>query len=110
MSAPLKPWEYLATCSRAGLEEYQLAQMNIVAKQRKIIEAEVDRLVEAASNAEIARLVRDNAEELAIMGAAQQVFKFEETWETQPEPDTARDRIPARRGRPARIYRTKEVA
>lgn len=108
MTTPKTPWEYLRTCSRTGLEEYQLVQLNIVAKQRKIIEAEVERLVEAASNAEIARLIRDNAEELARIGAAQGVFKFEETWDVLP--DTARERIPARRGRPAQRYRTRDVA
>lgn len=110
MSDQKRPWEYLLTCSRAGLEAYELSERNKGSQLRKVLGAELDRLVEALTNAEITRLIRENAEELAKIGSAQTVFKFEETWEVQPEPDTARDRIPARRGRPAQRYRARDVA
>lgn len=64
MPRPL-PWEYLGECSDTGLQNFQLSQLNVAASLRKVIEVESEKLIDALVNAEIARLLAENAAEMS---------------------------------------------
>src|SRR6185437_13377026 len=59
------PWEYLSECSEMSLQNFLLAQLNLAASIRKIIAAEQEKLIEALTNAEVARIIHEDIEKLS---------------------------------------------
>jgi hypothetical protein len=103
-----KPWEYLRDCSEVSLKNFQLLRQTAAANAKKEITKLVDELVDAQTDAEMCRLLLEDADLLAqIADHRQKVFHWEETRETViSEPSPA----PARVGRPAARYRLKDTA
>lgn len=103
---------HIRDCSEGSMESVLLKQMELVAELKKQMKRDFDTLVEISVRAEITSLLLHDPQ--ALREAAdrrQKVFRFEETREMLPQPpERAAERIPARRGRPAARYRTKDVA
>jgi hypothetical protein len=73
------PIEYLRDCSEEGAENLMLKQSEIASLLRKQIRADMDRLIEALVNVEIASLLLHNGAELAEIAASRQrvLLRFE---------------------------------
>lgn len=79
MSDTRIPIEYLTDCSEEGIENFVLKQSEIAALLRKQLRADVDRLIEALVNVEVANLLMHRGTELAEIANARQgvLLRFE---------------------------------
>jgi hypothetical protein len=68
----LFPFEYLSDCSETSLQNFQMAQLDVAANLRKVLRTELERLIDALTNAEIARMLTENRAELARMAQLRQ--------------------------------------
>ena len=80
MADSLVPLEYLRDCSTGGVENLILKQAEVAALLRKQIRADMDRLVEALVNVEVANLLLHRGTELAEIASARQgvLLRFEQ--------------------------------
>lgn len=102
---------YLRDCSEGSVQAFMVKQLELAAELEKQMKRDMAILINFKVNAEFANALIHDAEALkAAADMRQKVFRFEETRDIKPEPETKRDLIPARRGRPADRYRTKDVA
>lgn len=71
--------EYMRDCSEEGIENFVLKQSEIAALLRRQIRGDVDQLIEALVNVEVANLLMHRGAELAEIASARQgiLLRFE---------------------------------
>jgi hypothetical protein len=66
------PWNYIAECTPAMLQDFELSQLDSAAALRRTLLAETDRLIQVLVNAEVARLLAEKHGDLARVGRSRQ--------------------------------------
>lgn len=62
------PMEFLLTCSRISLGDFELAALNRAAKLRKQVRAHIAEMIDVEAQAMLARWLIDNREDLIALG------------------------------------------
>lgn len=77
------PWDYLELCSITALHSFILAERDAAARHRKQLIKELEKMVEALTNAEVATAIIENSNRLrSTIELRQNSFAFERSMAT----------------------------